>query len=511
MDNKKIITFFGIIVLGIGAMLGYKMLKPKWDEHNQLVGSDASKIKGKIKIGVDDWIGYYILCSKQMKTMTRNSGYLLECVNDNANMDERMEKLANGEYQFAVATVDSYIQTGKSQKYPATIAMIIDESKGGDAVIALKDKVKNLNELKTKTDYKVAYTTASPSEHLLRRIKHDFEIPHLIKNAVETNGAEDALNQLRKGKVDVATMWEPNVSKALEDKKFVKLIGSEDMTKVIVDILLVQREYSKDKPEVVKILLSNYFRTLKYYNNQNDVLKDEIMKAQNLKKTQVESMLKGVRWVNLYENSLKWYGVANSAKSEQGLIDTIDATVELFNLDGVFSSHPLPQSNPFSIVNSVFIDELASKGLSLKDQKVADTSVSRKFKKLTVSQWGALVEVGTLKIRPIKFQRGTSDLNDKGKEQLSLVVKNLEHYPNYRIVAKGHTGPGDEEANYDLSMSRAEAVKKYLVQKHNIDANRIKFIGFGATKPLPKKYDESDRAYKYRLPRVEISLMKEVF
>lgn len=509
--NSKHYIFFGIIIVGISAMLSYKLYKPVMDENSQLLQSDASKIKGKIIIGVDDWIGYYILCSKQMKTMTRNSGYLLGCVNDKANMDERMDKLEKGEYQFSVATVDSYLQTGKNNRYPATIVMVIDESKGGDAIVANKSKISSVNDLKNKNDFKIAYTPSSPSEHLLRRIKHDFEIPHLIKNSLKTDGSEDAVESLKNGKVDVATVWEPSTSKILEDSRFVKIIGTEDMSKVIVDVLLVQRDFSKKNPDVVRMLMSNYFRTLKYYNNQRDELITEIMKVQSVKEEQVNSMLNGVRWINLYENSLKWFGITKGENSEQGLVDTIDATLGIFQLEGVFSHNPLPKSNPFSIINSVFVDELSSKGLTIEDEKIEDVSISRKFKKLTVSQWGALAEVGTLKIRPITFQRGTSILNDEGKEQLDLVVKNLEHYPNYRVFAKGHTGAGDEEANYDLSMNRAEAVKKYLVDKYNIDPERIKFMGFGATKPLPKEFDESDRSYSYRLPRVEISLLKEVF
>jgi hypothetical protein len=35
-------------------------------------------------------------------------------------------------------------------------------------------------------------------------------------------------------------------------------------------------------------------------------------------------------------------------------------------------------------------------------------------------------------------------------------------------------------------------------------------VGYGASKPLPRQPDESERAYDYRLPRVELALVSEV-
>jgi hypothetical protein len=44
-----------------------------------------------------------------------------------------------------------------------------------------------------------------------------------------------------------------------------------------------------------------------------------------------------------------------------------------------------------------------------------------------------------------------------------------------------------------------------------MDADRIRALGFGSAQPLPRLPDESDRAYAYRLPRVEFALVSERF
>ena len=60
------------------------------------------------------------------------------------------------ELEFAVATVDSYILNGSPLNYPGTIVAVIDESKGGDAIVAWKDRLSSLDALKANTDYKIA-------------------------------------------------------------------------------------------------------------------------------------------------------------------------------------------------------------------------------------------------------------------------------------------------------------------------------------------------------------------
>jgi outer membrane protein OmpA-like peptidoglycan-associated protein len=87
----------------------------------------------------------------------------------------------------------------------------------------------------------------------------------------------------------------------------------------------------------------------------------------------------------------------------------------------------------------------------------------------------------------------------------------LSHYPTFRVLVRGHTGlNGDPEENKRLSADRADAVARYMNVTYNVDLNRIRVVGLGAAQPLARLQGESERAYQYRLPRVEVSLLADV-
>ena len=67
--NKKVLVFVILITVGSLVLVGYYLAKPYLQANKNKFSSDAAETKGTIVIGVDNWIGYFPLCSKQMKTL----------------------------------------------------------------------------------------------------------------------------------------------------------------------------------------------------------------------------------------------------------------------------------------------------------------------------------------------------------------------------------------------------------------------------------------------------------
>src|SRR5262245_44839098 len=90
-----------LVVLGLLAGAGYKFLWPKFEARTQIDTSDARGMKGHIAIGFDNWVGYFPLCSDEMRKRMRTAGYNLRCIDDKADYPKRFAALKANELQFA--------------------------------------------------------------------------------------------------------------------------------------------------------------------------------------------------------------------------------------------------------------------------------------------------------------------------------------------------------------------------------------------------------------------------
>lgn len=519
--KKRIIGVVLLLIIGGLLLVGGKYLVDYLEDKDQRTTSDAVHTKGKLKIAMDSWIGYFPLCSRDMKDELRRTGWLLECVDDNGDYQGRMAALEKGEYDFAVATVDSYLLNGEPHDYPAAIVAVLDESKGGDAILARKERFANLDGIRQGSNIKVAFTPASPSHFLLKAAADHFDLPALLPVTkdlrLETEGSGKAFAKLLAGTTDIAVLWEPDVSRALLEQGIVKLLGTEETERLIVDILLANRKLMQQQPELVSLLLGTYFKVLKKFRDEPERLLSEVKKDTGLSKESVRAMLKGVVWMSLIDNCEKWFGItAPGGRAEEHITRTIDSTTEILINSGDFSVSPIPGNDSYRLIKRSFLEGLYAQGISgftrspagFGDKDQGSTTIS--FSPLDKSGWARLSEVGTLKLQPIIFVHGSSELDMLAGVELDNAAEKLSHYPRFRVVIKGHTGTkGDAEQNMILSQQRSDSVAEYLMAKHSFSPNRLHAIGFGGTKPIKRHDNESLRSYQRRLLRVELVLVRE--
>lgn len=520
--QKRIIGALLLLTLASAVLVAVWMLLPRILDRRQTDTSDAARVREKVRIGVDNWIGYFPLCSPEMKNSMRQAGYQLVCEDDSADYPERMRRLKEGDLDFAVATVDSFLLNAQPFSYPATIVMVIDESKGGDAILTRRQDLGGLDDLKGRSDIRVAFTPGSPSHYLLKAAADHFNVPELLpppgSRRIETDGSAKAGEKLLAGAADVAVLWEPDVSKVLARGGIKKILGTEDTERLIVDILLVNRDFSKRSPQVVQQLLASYFRVLKTYRDDPALLTKQVQNETGLTEETVATMLKGVHWATFMENCEEWFGIGlPGTYAEEEIIDTVEATVRVLTAAGDFVQPPVPDNDPYRLTNSSFLEGLFTGGISgftLPGGKAGEplktVTLEARFSPLDAEHWASLKEVGTLRVDPIIFQSGSTSLSMLAKEIIDSAVMRLKHYPNFRVVVRGHTGTrGDVQENLALAQQRAEAVARYITITYGVDTNRLHVEGKGGGMPLERRAGESERAYQYRLPRVELLLVRE--
>lgn len=502
-----------IVVLGIVGILVYRFAQPWIDATLQKQITDAVNTRGELRVAVDGWVGYFPLCSPVMVQSMRENGYLWRCEDDNADYAGRFAKLKKGTYDFAAATVDSYLLNARELDYPAPIVAVIDESKGGDALVAWQNRLPNIDAIKQVESLKIAYTVNSPSHHLLKAVASHFDVPSVVSKAVAvpSNGSEDALARFLNHQVDAAVLWEPDVNKALSQDGVVKLLSTADTQGLIVDVLLAGQDVLRSQPEVVALVLRNYFKTLLYYRNHQVQWLQDLSAHYRVNEADAQTLLKGVEWSSLSDNARRWYGLDPSNPNSRRLVEAIESAIEILLDAGDFKQNPLVQKDPYRLINSQVLAQLWQNAAfsDLPSMRLNEDG-ELQFNSLSESQWQQLQPVATLKVRPIVFASGASELEASGIEQIERLMKDLQHYPHFRIEIRGHTGvKGDVQANIQLSERRAQSVLHYLKEHYTLAENRARAVGLGPNAPLKQQPGESDRAYNYRLPRVELVLLEE--
>lgn len=109
-------------------------------------------------------------------------------------------------------------------------------------------------------------------------------------------------------------------------------------------------------------------------------------------------------------------------------------------------------------------------------------------------------------IEGIKFSAGSSNINVKSStETLNRIVEGLKTMTDVEVELSGHTDNlGEEAALLTLSESRANAVKKYLVE-NGIEEERVQAVGYGGTMPVGSNDTQEGRDAN---KRTEIKIIK---
>lgn len=95
-------------------------------------------------------------------------------------------------------------------------------------------------------------------------------------------------------------------------------------------------------------------------------------------------------------------------------------------------------------------------------------------------------------LRNIYFDTNEATLQPESDDELDLLEEMMEVNPTLTIEIAGHTDAvGDDTLNKDLSQRRANAVRKYLLDK-GISSSRIRAVGYGEERPLASNDDEEE-------------------
>lgn len=104
----------------------------------------------------------------------------------------------------------------------------------------------------------------------------------------------------------------------------------------------------------------------------------------------------------------------------------------------------------------------------------------------------------TYNLHDIHFGTNLYLLTAESKQIINLFVEFLQENPTIVVEIQGHTdNVGDARDNQLLSERRAKSVYDYVLSKY-VDASRVSYKGYGASKPVASNETEEGRAKNRR-------------
>jgi peptidoglycan-associated lipoprotein len=132
--------------------------------------------------------------------------------------------------------------------------------------------------------------------------------------------------------------------------------------------------------------------------------------------------------------------------------------------------------------------------------KDVDTRVNARVDQVEAAN-RRLVYTVTLSEDQGNFKFGKTDLPDTAKARLDEMMNQLKANPqNVFIEIEGHTdNVGDKRTNERIGEARADAVKRYLYEQHQIPLHKINVITYGEEKPVSPNNTRQGRAQNRRV------------
>jgi outer membrane protein OmpA-like peptidoglycan-associated protein len=99
------------------------------------------------------------------------------------------------------------------------------------------------------------------------------------------------------------------------------------------------------------------------------------------------------------------------------------------------------------------------------------------------------------------FKFGKAALPEQAQTEIDQLVAQLKANPNGAYIEiEGHTDSvGTKEGNYKLGLERAETVKRYLYEHHQVPLHKINVISYGEEKPIAPNKTKDGRAQNRRV------------
>ena len=454
---------------------------------------------GKVIAAVSEWPGHMALVlgngglTTQPGSPAAEQGLDLKIVfiEDAAKKNQALQQ---GTVDFVWQTVDELpISMGsyRQAKAEARAFLQIDWSRGGDACVA-SPEVQTVEDLRGR---KSAMMMFSPDHTVFEFMITNSRLTReeILRVRKDTEFSPDDFTFGRRlfaeRKVDVACLWEPDVTLALESRPGAhRLFSTADATELVADVLLARSDLLDSRPEVaakvarvwfagVERALADRSAAARFIASTVPRFRDELGYDKTL------AALDWVKWTDLSDN-VRFFGIDGQAPGFDRVYNQADS---------IWINYPEAQiKDRFAPVT--LRDDRIVRGIWEEGGRQVATRPER-------YQPAQAATGNPIFTKPVTINFRTSSANLDAE---SMAIINHQLLPQLEIArgmyirVEGNTDSvGPEGPNRRLSERRAQAIVDYLISR-GIERERVVARGNGSSRPMASNKTAEGRARNRR-------------
>lgn len=449
-----------------------------------------------LRVGINTWAGHApgIVANGGLAAGNASSinvrGHQLQV--ELSIFDDPAAKLAafrSGQIDLMWDTVDSWAREAailEENGEHAKAVIMEDWSRGGDGIAAI-DAITNVEQLHGR---RIATTQFTPSHWLLLYLLAQSGLTPDQRREVEdslvfVDEAPAAAAMFRAGRVDAAVTWEPDLSGAVSARANSHvLVSTTAATNVIADVLVARQEVIDQYPQTLAAFVAGWFEGIEAMRADPGGTNRVIGEALNLDADTVSGMLSGLKLTPFADNAL-FFGLTSEGA---GHYDALFSTAHrIWRRKGVINSS-VRASDTF---DARFVQSVAAQ---YRGQEVVEPEVPAEATQPSEEQ----VPIINRQLS-IHFTPGSADIMPGSFFTLDALGETMTSFGGTVLRIEGNTdSTGSRQANIELSQSRADAVRDYLVQNHAIPAERFQTMGRGPDNPIAENTSETGRQLNRR-------------
>lgn len=378
----------------------------------------------------------------------------------------------------------------RNSGHDAKAVMIVDNTRGADAIIARDPSIRKVEDLAGK---KVALLQFTPSHGMTIDAVDNSSLSARRKQSIEYVfiAAEDGLGGVRaaleSGSVDAAVLWDPDLSLALRATKGHVVYSTKTASNLIFDVIVCDQRVLDDTQgaAAVQKLVTGWMKGVDAAKADPDGAVDALVATEEfftlLAKDEGKPFVKG-----LFDNLL-WTGVADNARilgmsgGTNHYARVYQRFDQIYRAAGALANPKSPVIPPQESFDTRFIR-------SLYDASTTAQAESRKTETFTEQAREEAVQAPAEVTKPVvvNFASGQAALTRRAEKTIDTdMVPFIENNGSAYFEISGNTdSTGNATINNRLSLARAEAVVDYLVKQWEFPRERFKIVGNGSGRPL---------------------------